>query len=316
MAANGWYPDPAGAPDTYRYWDGRQWSAETTGNPRTPPPASAAAAGSAPAAGPTRAGAQPRRASRSVALVVVALIILVATAIVGGVILFGHRASDISGPDEPTSTTSSYDDSSPFPTATPTPTPSASPTPTDSAAPPPQSVPCPQEDTSPGVHPADGRVHGGRLSFAQVDSYPAPEADGQFSWMTDVTSQTQSTEPGWISIFAVGQVLTEDDGFATPKKAAESSIQCAITEGWYSHFAGRRNLRNSAVTIDGHQGWIISAEIRVDEPSLSVAGDQLTFVVIDDGRTDALSVWCGMAPIGDTNRLAINDTVLAGLRVG
>ena len=26
-AAAGWYPDPAGQPGMYRYWDGRSWSA-------------------------------------------------------------------------------------------------------------------------------------------------------------------------------------------------------------------------------------------------------------------------------------------------
>lgn len=29
MSAAGWYPDPAGAPDTYRYWDGQAWSDTT-----------------------------------------------------------------------------------------------------------------------------------------------------------------------------------------------------------------------------------------------------------------------------------------------
>ena len=26
MTNAGWYPDPAGAPDTYRYWDGQAWT--------------------------------------------------------------------------------------------------------------------------------------------------------------------------------------------------------------------------------------------------------------------------------------------------
>lgn len=314
MAANGWYPDPAGVAGLYRYWDGQHWSAETTTDPRTTPPGLTGSAGPVRSPGSSSGEKRATRRSRSIGLLVVAFVLVVVVAVVGGVILFGQRTSPVSGPDQPTSTRSSYDDSSPLPTATPSPTATA--TPTDSATPPPQSVPCPSEDTTPGAHAVDGRVHGGRLSFGQVGSYPAPEADGQFSWMTDVTSQTERTEPGWISIFAVGQVLTGDDGFANPKQAAESSIHCAITEGWYSHFTGRTNLKNSAVTIDGHQGWIISADIHNDDPDISATGDQLTFVVIDDGRPEALSVWCGMVPIGDTARIAINDTVLAGLQVG
>lgn len=40
MTNAGWYPDPAGQPQTYRYWDGQSWSAETTGDPYAPAPGS------------------------------------------------------------------------------------------------------------------------------------------------------------------------------------------------------------------------------------------------------------------------------------
>ncbi|HWJ81820.1 MAG TPA: DUF2510 domain-containing protein [Nocardioides sp.] len=38
MTSAGWYPDPAGQPHTYRYWDGTSWSEATTTNPSTPVP--------------------------------------------------------------------------------------------------------------------------------------------------------------------------------------------------------------------------------------------------------------------------------------
>ncbi|WP_307833211.1 DUF2510 domain-containing protein, partial [Pimelobacter simplex] len=54
----GWYPDPAGAPDTYRYWDGQAWSQMTTTQPSggarpaetpaTPPPAAPTQYGAVP----------------------------------------------------------------------------------------------------------------------------------------------------------------------------------------------------------------------------------------------------------------------------
>lgn len=34
----GWYPDPSGQPQTYRYWNGQSWSEQTTNNPASPPP--------------------------------------------------------------------------------------------------------------------------------------------------------------------------------------------------------------------------------------------------------------------------------------
>ncbi|WP_418061708.1 DUF2510 domain-containing protein [Pimelobacter simplex] len=49
MTNAGWYPDPAGAPDTFRYWDGQAWSQMTTSQP----------SGGAAAATPTPAPATP-----------------------------------------------------------------------------------------------------------------------------------------------------------------------------------------------------------------------------------------------------------------
>lgn len=45
MTNAGWYPDPAGAQDTYRYWDGQAWSQMTT---TTPPVGNAPQAPQAP----------------------------------------------------------------------------------------------------------------------------------------------------------------------------------------------------------------------------------------------------------------------------
>ena len=38
-AQAGWYPDPGGVANLYRYWDGQAWSAATSPNPQAPPPA-------------------------------------------------------------------------------------------------------------------------------------------------------------------------------------------------------------------------------------------------------------------------------------
>ncbi|KRA29809.1 MULTISPECIES: DUF2510 domain-containing protein [unclassified Nocardioides] len=60
MTNAGWYPDPAGAPDTYRYWDGQSWSQMTTSHPPaaaqepTPQPPQQPQQPSPPAAAPTQ----------------------------------------------------------------------------------------------------------------------------------------------------------------------------------------------------------------------------------------------------------------------
>ena len=48
-AQAGWYPDPGGGQDLYRYWDGRAWSAATSPHPSAPPPAQGLVGTPAPA---------------------------------------------------------------------------------------------------------------------------------------------------------------------------------------------------------------------------------------------------------------------------
>lgn len=38
MSAPGWYPDPGGVPNLYRYWDGRTWTNQLTSQPTGPAP--------------------------------------------------------------------------------------------------------------------------------------------------------------------------------------------------------------------------------------------------------------------------------------
>ena len=104
--------------------------------------------------------------------------------------------------------------------------------------------------------------------------------------------------------------------FDTPKQAALSSMQCVVNEGLFSGFSSRTDLRNEAITIDGKKGWIAQAEIRVDNSSISVEGDVVTFIFIDDGREDRLSGYCGIVPIGDGPRGELARSTQASLRVG
>ena len=151
--------------------------------------------------------------------------------------------------------------------------------------------------------------------MAPVTDYSSPEPEYMLSWMWDTQGVSQNTEPGWQSIFAVGEVR-RTAGFSSMEQAAHTSIDCAIRSDWYLHFSGRKDIRDAAITVDDRPGWIVTAEIHDNSPQIQVAGDQLTFVVVDDGRQDAFSVWCGMVPLGDQQRLALDQKVLSGLRVG
>lgn len=78
-APAGWYPDPGGQPDTFRFWDGTTWTSVTTRNPGTPFPTPGAVPGpSAPVAPRVRSKAP----MIAIGVVVLALMLI---AVVGGV---------------------------------------------------------------------------------------------------------------------------------------------------------------------------------------------------------------------------------------
>ncbi|QDP97783.1 DUF2510 domain-containing protein [Microlunatus elymi] len=300
MAMTGWYPDPGGMPGRYRYWDGESWSEATTDDPADPPPGTG---------GPLPPREDSHHPGRAVGIAALVLVVVVVS-----VVLIMRRTDDVGSLDlDPASapSTSGWQSAG---TATGSSTaPSAPRTADGSSA---TAGTCPAgQPADLALHPQDGRIHGGRLSMAPVPGYSDPEPEYMLSWMWDTQGVNQTTEPGWQSIFAVGEVR-RTAGFSTTEEAAHSSLGCAIRTDWYLNYTGRKDIRDAAITVDGHPGWIVTAEIHDDTPQIRVAGDQLTFVVVDDGRQDAFSVWCGMVPLGDQQRLALDQKVLSGLKVG
>ena len=116
----GWYPDPAGAPNRFRFWDGRAWSPDTTDDPASPPPGGALP----PDAGGTGGTNHGRRRTGPLILVLAVLVVLVLVGVFVARGLFAERS--IADPEPlPSSTVSGWDDSSPTTEPeTPSPTPS------------------------------------------------------------------------------------------------------------------------------------------------------------------------------------------------
>lgn len=309
MAQPGWYPDPSGRPAHFRYWDGGAWSAETTTDPSSPPPTTSPHGTSrTAAAGGTPSGRSNRRSLGALLAVGAALVVLVLVVVLVVRNLTGDDPGITSTPPSPTSTVSAWDETS-KPSATPTPTPAESP------KPPPEEVTCPAGDpANQPPQPDRERVTGNKLSFAKIRDYDRVGPKYGLSWLNDTIAQSQSTEPGWESFFAIGDIEVQDY-FDTPGNAATASMQCMINDNFFAHFTDRKDLRNEAVEISGRPGWVVSSEIRVDDPSISVEGDVVTVIFIDDGRKDRLSGFIGVYPIGDKARETINDDVIASLRV-
>lgn len=294
MADTGWYPDPGGRPGHFRHWDGSRWSDQTSTNPQAPAPAGPEVLDS------TEQRSRPRGAVWLVLAAVVAAVLVIF--LVVRTFLSGGEIVD---PPPPQSTVSAWDETS---------SPDAGPeTPTEET--PPGSMQCPAGDPyDRSSHPADGRVHGGGISFAEVgNGYGSPSAELMLSWMDDTQSQDQTTEPGWVSVFAVGSVQSQPY-FDSVEGAARSSMECGITNGWYSGFSDRSDLRSEAIEVDGHDAYIVESEVRVDKEGLSVEGDVLSFVAVDTGG-ESYAMFMGMVPIGDGPRQAIYTDVLESLTV-
>ncbi|WP_161606031.1 DUF2510 domain-containing protein [Microlunatus speluncae] len=298
MSTPGWYPDPSGAPGRFRYWDGRSWSQQTTDQP-----------GGQPSDGRQRG----RRRGPAVIVGLIALVVVLGLIVFFVVRQLGSGSQPITDDPVPSSTVSGWDDSSPTaapssPTPTPTPSPSGS-----STARPLTECPLGNPRARAG-HPDDGRVHGGGLSFPRVAGWQDDLQTSGVSWAYDVASQSKILEPTWLSLVAVGE-LRREDGFAAPKQAAESIMQCVATSSFYSYFESAKDLKSEAAKIDGHDAWWIRTDIRVNNPDIEAKGDTVDVIVVDTGNPDTFGMFLGGVTIGDQGLLAILDGTVRDLTV-
>lgn len=286
MSAPGWYPDPAGAPGQFRYWDGSAWGETTTPDPgREQPPAS-----------------KPGRRNTSVVPIVVATVLVMLVALFLWMLL-GDRVSPQYTPASPDTnsaapTVSGWDE-----TSRPTPPP------TDLG----DLVACPyslNNDRSPQYN---DRLVGGGLAVDRISGWH--DDTMYLDWVTDFHVQTDQVRPGWISNIGVGQVNAED-GFTDPGTAARQTIECFSTTSYYQYFTHRVDQVNEATSVDGHYAWHMRSEIHIDNPSMpEIDGDLVDVYVVDIGDPERMGIFVSSVTIGDTARQAKVDAAIASLRV-
>ncbi len=259
MSAAGWYPDPGNQPGAYRYWDGHGWTNQLTtqpgGAPTPPPTGPTGPLGppGTPGPAPLPPGTPAKRSGRgwligliAVAVVLVVLVVLAVRGL-GGVLggLPGVPGGDPSA------------DVCPKPEASSTPTP----------------------------QPNDGRVHSGPLSYPRLSSPwgpPQPESDVPFG--RDVLQQFVQTEQTssltWGAAVMVGE-LVAGDGFFEPKDGAEIVLRC-VTGTFYGNAEVTRNdTKSQAMTVDGHDAWIMESDLSFSIPELEATNELLTVVIVD-----------------------------------
>jgi hypothetical protein len=307
VSANpGWYPDPGGGQGLFRYWDGKAWSAATSPNPSAPPPSSGLVGGGtaqqggppygetgqpthaqseqagygqgAPAAfgqstyDPTYGSAyanyqelQKKKtpigwwiAGAALVIVIIVVAVLAIRAVTGGDT--GTSGGPVTQPSQD--------------------------------ACPPQSTATPE---APASHPADGRVHGGPVSYPQLGSpWSPPQGDNRVPFGSDVQSQLVPVETNydgqggnWVASILVGE-LQAGDGFFTPEQGSQIVVKC-ILGSFYGNNPVNSNVKvNEKTTIDGHEAWLVESQLTFDIEGLETKGELLIVAIVSAGNRSGL----------------------------
>lgn len=242
----------------YRYWTGTEWTSAITANPAATPPPTGAVAPRAPSP-------EPKRSNTTwwvfgvVAIVVVGLVIYLVTSGIGRM---------IDTPSDPSA----------------------------SGGQPSQDV-CPKIDESQTPSPPpqrnDGRVHGGKLSYPMLgDPWSEVQGDNRVPFGRDIAEQVVLVEPrydgrsDWVASVLVGE-LVAGDGFFTPEQGSEIVMKCVVGTFYGDAVVQRDDQLSQAMTVDGHDAWVVESHLGFDIPGLQTSGELAIVVIVDTGVESA-----------------------------
>lgn len=277
MSNAGWYPDPGGAPGMYRYWDGAAWSPTVSPAPgpapsAPPPPAGPLGGGATPRRRPPASGPFPGRATGAPLgaaraggrgwLWAAGILVVVAALVFGGLQLvrsLGGTGGALPGRGGGGGTATA----SPCPPRVPT---TAEPTLT-----------------------ADGRVHGGGLSYPEPGApWQGPQPEDRLTFARAALSQIVVVEPlydgtsSWVASVLVGELVSGDGNFSS-QQGTEMVARCALAMFYSDALVQRSDRVSRAVTLDGHDGWLLEMHLAFDIPKLSEKGETAIFLIVQTG---------------------------------
>lgn len=267
MSQPGWYPDPGGVPNLYRYWDGQAWTNQLTPQsggaaPTVQQPVGQQPVGQQPGGPPPgrgQVGAPPKRSGRRWLVALIAVAVAVVVVVVLAVRGLGGSLSGL--PDTPGGNPSA------------------------------NVCPQPEADSSPTPQPPDGRVHSGPLSYPMLPSpWGPPTTTADVPFGRDVQQQFVQTEQtsklNWGAAVMVGE-LVAGDGFYAPKDGAEIVLRCVTGTFYGDAEVTRHDTKSQAITVDGHDGWLMESNLTFSIPGLQATNEVLTVVIVDLGTGSA-----------------------------
>ena len=304
-AKSGWYPDPGGGENLYRYWDGKAWSAATSPHPGAPPPTQGLVGATAPATatpvpgqggggqsgigqppygqgaygqggyGPSTPGAgspyanyqQLEKKKSPVGWWIAGAALVLVIVVIAVIAIRAVVGGTVGVGGGP------------------------------GAGPASQNA-CPadrSESPDPNEDPNDGRVHGGPISYPTLGSpWGAPQPDSRVPFGSDVLSQIVPVESNydgsggqWVASVLVGE-LQAGDGFYTPEQGSQIVVKCILGKFYGDNPVTSDVKVNQATTIDGHEGWLVESQLSFDIQGLQTKGELLIVAIVSAGDRSGL----------------------------
>ena len=183
--------------------------------------------------------------------------------------------------------------------------------------------PCPVNTASiaPVQHTADGRVHGGMLSYPELASpWSTPTSDTRVPFGRDIELQEVMVEPNyngtssWVASVLVGE-LAAGDGFFSPQDGSEIVVKCLIGAFYDNAVVGRTDSVNKATTVGGKDAWLVETHLTFDIPGLKTKGET-AIVLIVATATDTSSLYYASIPDTVPQYMQTALDTMAALTVG
>lgn len=184
--------------------------------------------------------------------------------------------------------------------------------------------PCPVSTQTPVPvpHPADGRVHGGMISYPMLGSpWSGPREDNRVPFGSDIAEQYIVTEDNydgqgssWMASVLVGN-LVAGDGFFSPQEGSEIVVKCLIGVFYGNAKVTRDDKVNKATTLDGKDAWLVETHLSFNIPHLQATGET-AIVLIVATATDSSSIFYASIPDNASQYLQPARDAMANLTVG